>query len=91
MPGPSRALARAADPPVAAHRGGMLAPAAGAAAAPVAIARAALTALRVLARAGLVLRKVRAHGGLGAPPRSAKEACLQCKRETQAAMSTELC
>ena len=68
MPGPSRALARAADPPVAAHRGGMLAPAAGAAAAPVAIARAALTALRVLARAGLFLRKVRARGGTGAPP-----------------------
>ena len=67
-PGPSRALARAADPLRAAHRGGMLAPAAGAAAAPVATARAAFDALRVLARAGLFLWKARARGGPGAPP-----------------------
>ena len=68
MPSPSRALARAAAPLPAAHRGGMLAPAAGAAAAPVATARAAFDALHVLARAGLFLWKARARGGPGAPP-----------------------
>ena len=67
-PGPSRALARAADPLRAAHRGGMLAPAAGAAAAPVATARAAFTAPRVVAFAGLFLSELRAQGGPAAPP-----------------------